>query len=257
MEIDVIYAVPWLPLAIAGAGLLQGVVSSFGQSSANKTNVQLSKEAREWDLEMWNRQNQYNLPANQIKRLRDAGLNPNLAYGSGSVAGNVTSSAPRSNVPRVENTMNNLNILNSAVSALSAYNDTVVKQNSAKLIEEKIKTEQLNQRKTNEYADYMGWKKMSEAYNSGIMEHNLRFKEQFLKAQLDGQLLTNLLRKNQSEMQPIQAEKLVWEKGSAEQNYKMKQLELEMQSSLKQYNMTANDTIWARLLAKIFSNIKF
>lgn len=40
------------------------------------------------DLEQWHRANEYNLPTNQMARLRDAGLNPRLVYGSGSAAGN-------------------------------------------------------------------------------------------------------------------------------------------------------------------------
>ena len=43
-------------------------------------------------------QNEYNTPANQMKRLQDAGLNPNLIYGSGSantgIAGGVAPSKP-------------------------------------------------------------------------------------------------------------------------------------------------------------------
>ncbi len=42
------------------------------------------------DLEMWRKQNYYNSPANQMKRLEKAGLNPNLMYTNGNV-GNATS----------------------------------------------------------------------------------------------------------------------------------------------------------------------
>lgn len=37
---------------------------------------------------MWNRSNEYNNPSSQMARLKAAGLNPNLVYGSGSVVGN-------------------------------------------------------------------------------------------------------------------------------------------------------------------------
>lgn len=37
-------------------------------------------------IDFWERQNQYNLPINQVARLKDAGLNPALMYGSGSGA---------------------------------------------------------------------------------------------------------------------------------------------------------------------------
>lgn len=40
----------------------------------------------------WTLANDYNHPIQQMERLKVAGLNPNLVYGSGSVAGNTTSS---------------------------------------------------------------------------------------------------------------------------------------------------------------------
>lgn len=42
-------------------------------------------------MQSWQMANDYNHPVNQMKRLEAAGLNPNLVYGSGSVAGNTTS----------------------------------------------------------------------------------------------------------------------------------------------------------------------
>lgn len=45
-----------------------------------------------YNMEMWEKQNEYNTPANQMKRYFDAGLNPNLIYSQGN-AGNA-SSAP-------------------------------------------------------------------------------------------------------------------------------------------------------------------
>lgn len=54
------------------------------------------------DLEMWNRQNQYNTPQAQMERIRAAGLNPNMAYGSGQVAGNTQGSTPKYQAPTVD-----------------------------------------------------------------------------------------------------------------------------------------------------------
>lgn len=42
-------------------------------------------------MQSWNLANDYNHPIQQMERLRAAGLNPNLVYGSGSVTGNTTS----------------------------------------------------------------------------------------------------------------------------------------------------------------------
>lgn len=49
---------------------------------------------------MWNRGNEYNSPVAQMARLREAGLNPNLVYGSGAT-GNMASQLPKYNAPTV------------------------------------------------------------------------------------------------------------------------------------------------------------
>lgn len=60
-----------------------------------------------WNLEMWNKTNEYNNPTNQLQRLRDAGLNP-LYFGlDGSSAGGLTSAQPlgyeRAKAPNLSN----------------------------------------------------------------------------------------------------------------------------------------------------------
>lgn len=75
-----------------GANILGGLFGMGSQASANKANMELAKYQNEWNEKMWHMQNEYNLPKNQMARYLDAGLNPNLIYGSGSAsAGNSTS----------------------------------------------------------------------------------------------------------------------------------------------------------------------
>ena len=52
-----------------------------------------SKQAFERNIAAWSMNNAYNDPAQQMMRLKAAGLNPNLVYGSGSVAGNTSGAA--------------------------------------------------------------------------------------------------------------------------------------------------------------------
>lgn len=49
-------------------------------------------ERRQWNrnVSMWKMQNEYNTPSNQMKRLKEAGLNPNLMYGKGTVGNSTT-----------------------------------------------------------------------------------------------------------------------------------------------------------------------
>lgn len=78
--------------ALAGIGsLIGGGISAISQNNTNKTNLQIARETNranrqnqeyqnEWNLNMWNRQNEYNDPSAQRQRLEDAGLNP-IFYG--------------------------------------------------------------------------------------------------------------------------------------------------------------------------------
>lgn len=60
-----------------------------------QVNQALQDQAYKQNLEMWNYENEYNSPTQQMARLRAAGLNPNLVYGGGNVSGLTTSGAPQ------------------------------------------------------------------------------------------------------------------------------------------------------------------
>lgn len=86
------------PTGFSGGGLsligsLAGSVFNYlSQKSTNDKNIrqaELNRQfnarqarlQRDWSEHMWNLNNLYNTPAAQMERLREAGLNPNLAYG--------------------------------------------------------------------------------------------------------------------------------------------------------------------------------
>lgn len=64
----------------AGAGLVDNIASIFTK-----------KSDRRYAEKMWHKQNEYNSPTQQMQRLKAAGLNPHLVYGSGSAVGNSAS----------------------------------------------------------------------------------------------------------------------------------------------------------------------
>jgi hypothetical protein len=69
---------------------LSGLIGIGSNAIQNKQTKKREAEKRAYDLEQWQRKNQYNHPLEQMRRLKDAGLNPNLIYGSspGSAVGN-------------------------------------------------------------------------------------------------------------------------------------------------------------------------
>lgn len=96
-------------LAKAAPGITQGVsiAGDFYNAIANRRSVKKQNQAdrdhaghmfwlqRQQNLEDWNRQNEYNAPEQQMQRLRQAGLNPNLVYGKG--AENTASAVQKTN----------------------------------------------------------------------------------------------------------------------------------------------------------------
>lgn len=84
------------PAIIAGAGsMLGGLFGSAGSAKAaqyqlqaaretNRMNYQIAQENNAFNQRMWEKQNAYNTPAEQRRRLEQAGLNPNLMMNGGS-----------------------------------------------------------------------------------------------------------------------------------------------------------------------------
>lgn len=77
---------PLIPLIAAGSSLLGQGINAMSNSSNNRRMRDFQREMYERQrvdsLNDWQMQNQYNSPAEQMKRFVDAGLNPNLIYGS-------------------------------------------------------------------------------------------------------------------------------------------------------------------------------
>lgn len=83
----------WSTIGDIGKSLLGPIGGLLGNEQTNDSSKEVARENREFSLDMWNRNNEYNTPLAQMQRLKDAGLNPNLMYGQGTTG---NSSAPAS-----------------------------------------------------------------------------------------------------------------------------------------------------------------
>jgi len=140
--------------AIIGLGgtIAQGIFnrkqSKKNTKRTNQANMELAKYAYEKDLEMWERNNKYNSPEAQMKRLQEAGLNRNLVYGSGNVAGNTSGQTPHYQNPRMDY-MGQLPVdVGGAANALQTYQDIRLKE--AQIDNVKASTVNTGQRTTSE-----------------------------------------------------------------------------------------------------------
>lgn len=86
-------------------GIVGGILgASQSRKNTNKTisaAYDLADLAYQRNLEQWERENAYNTPAMQMQRLVEAGLNPNLIYGSGS-ATTTSAKSPQYDSPNVD-----------------------------------------------------------------------------------------------------------------------------------------------------------
>lgn len=94
-------------------------------------NKEMARQANQYNIEQWERQMAYNNPTAQMERLKSAGLNPNMVYGTGTVAGNVTGTPPRSELaqyqsPEYQQNISPINI-QGAMGVYSQYQDLAIK----------------------------------------------------------------------------------------------------------------------------------
>ena len=92
----------------------------------------MADQAWNRDLEMWHMNNKYNDPKQQMARLREAGLNPHLVYGSGQVAGNTSGTMPKYQAVRPEAKV----VPSQLPDTLHQYIDLKHKNNQADLVKE-------------------------------------------------------------------------------------------------------------------------
>lgn len=150
---------------VVGGALVTGFANLFGGHQSNQANLdaireynqaqmELAKYQNEYNLDMWNKQNEYNLPINQMNRIKAAGLNPNLVYGTGNVVGNTTSNAPQAVTPNLKPVTGKKNVIGPAVQASfdaflrGAQIDQQLQQSAAQtdLLREQAATERTKQR---------------------------------------------------------------------------------------------------------------
>ena len=95
---------PWTALgSVAAAGINawqsnqntdKSIAAQQEENRKNREyNLKLAQMQNQWNLEQWQRENEYNSPSAQMARMRAAGLNPDMMYGGG-VSGNLAASSP-------------------------------------------------------------------------------------------------------------------------------------------------------------------
>lgn len=226
---------PFAPIAAAlgsGLGFLTGQSNINAQERVSRENtdktIAANKAAAELayqrDMAQWDRSNAYNSPGEQMKRLKMAGLNPMLAYGSGSVAGNSSGQSPTMSTPEQNYNyspkgiapidtmgplmaMQNYQLVKAQTDAVKATTDNTKQktanelvQNALLEIDKQLKRQDLTAKeRENLYGDREKWADlMLKQTQNKLLNQDLEQKGQIFPYQLDYQKGSLELQKNQN-----------------------------------------------------------
>lgn len=261
-------------LAGAASGIGSIVGSIFGKSSQDKTNAanmelakyqyEMNKQENELaykrQKEFWNLQNQYNSPAQQMARLKSAGLNPNLVYGNGAV-GNTSGGYPSYNPTKYEaptmRAYTGYNIgLGEAMQAAMSYrmNDAVINKtqaDAAKVAAETANTIASKRGITaSGYLREMELKKAQALFDNSIETANATLEN--IKANTASTNIRTDLARADLAMRPRELEKLESEIIGIKNENDLKAFELTLQTK---YGLSRNSPEWMKVMAIILKSI--
>lgn len=95
-----------MSLALLGIGIGTALYNAYNQQKTNRDNQKRADrdylQSRKDTLADFDRVNSYNSPAQQMTRLRQAGLNPNLVYGKGADNTASTINSPKKTSPDIQ-----------------------------------------------------------------------------------------------------------------------------------------------------------
>jgi len=189
----------------AGGSLLQGLFGNRQQKKnierQKRADLELANYAYNRDTEAWNRQNEYNSPQAQMGRLKEAGLNPNLIYGSGAA----TSTGNASTLPKYQSVRTDYSKVQSPVQiagAIGQTQDFLMKNAQIDLIKEQANVAAAEAAWSNRYfegragsiferMDALGRKRMMETGYAGYKDANgnfIRMKETPMSKKYDAEI---------------------------------------------------------------------
>ena len=160
-----------------GLGLVDTAVNVAMTERQNRLNREENERNYERNVDFWQMQNEYNHPAAQMARLREAGLNPNLVYGTPDIAGN-NANAPESSKTHYERP-NDLDMLGMAMNAqqfakqdelMSLEIERAELENEDKRISNDMKAYELSQQESRRQEEIR-------KHNQEIIESNKRIDE--------------------------------------------------------------------------------
>ena len=225
-------------LLSAGSSLLGSRMSSKQAKRQYAYSVKLADHQFDLNRQMWELQNQYNTPENQMLRYKQAGLNPNLIYGQGT-PGNATE------MPQYQAPALNMRYKTPDFSGvIPAYQDAKVKQAQTDNVNEQ--TNLMIAQRATELSKNL--KTLSEKdkvkLEAEILEATKGSIRDLKAAEVQGKLLQNNLLHSQRKTENEKRLKIITER-----------IFLSHQNKLAEKGIFKNDSIILREIAKYLQNM--
>lgn len=135
------------------------------ENAANRRyNLMLAEKQNRWNLEQWQRNNDYNAPSAVMSRLRAAGVNPHMYYSKGGAMGGISTASPEMTAGAPSSPIDTSGLLQQRT-----YGDAVQKAMEQSLLAASV-------RKTNAEAGLVDQKRETEEYNTDIFESDAAFR---------------------------------------------------------------------------------
>lgn len=143
----------------------QQIQAQKEENAANRRyNLMLAEKQNRWNLEQWQRNNDYNTPSAVMSRLREAGVNPHMYYSKGNAMGGVSTASPEMTAGAPSSPIDTSGLLQQRT-----YGDAIQKAMEQSLLAASV-------RKANAEAGLVDQKRETEEYNTDIFKSDAAFR---------------------------------------------------------------------------------
>ena len=143
----------------------QQIQAQKEENEANRRyNFMLAQKQNQWNLEQWQRNNDYNTPSAVMSRLREAGVSPHMYYSKGNALGGVSTASPEMTAGAPSSPIDTSGLLQQRT-----YGDAVQTAMEQALLSASV-------RKTNAEAGLVDQKRETEEYNTDIFKSDAAFR---------------------------------------------------------------------------------
>lgn len=241
-------------MGIGASGFTGALSTEMNNRAARKR----EREARQWNLDQWHRQNEFNHPLQQMSRLQEANLNPHLIYGTqpSSATGNADTVHPAKAPPTERIEFEPLARINDFHKAkqIQATTDNLQEQNKVLQEDQNLKaitaagkiTENLQ--KSHDYGIAKELRETSIQTQKEALEN--------LKQNVSGMRISNQINRESMNDQ-IMLHKLKLDNIKQDTNSKRKRARLdELEADLMKHGAQKTDNIFLRMLLRDINSAK-